>query len=50
MIDTQRLLQKAQSYGLDISHCVQQLALYAEILVDYNQKVNLTAITDPEGI
>ena len=23
---------------------------YAEILVEYNQKVNLTAITDPEGI
>ena len=23
---------------------------FAEILVDYNQKVNLTAITDPEGI
>lgn len=23
---------------------------YAEILVDYNQKVNLTAITSPEGI
>ncbi len=23
---------------------------FAQILVDYNQKVNLTAITDPEGI
>lgn len=50
MIDKQRLMQKAQAYGLDISHCIDGLATYAEILVDYNNKVNLTAITDPEGI
>ena len=29
---------------------LDQLDAFAEILVDYNQKVNLTAITDPEGI
>ena len=28
----------------------EQLDKYAEILVEYNEKVNLTAITDPEGI
>ncbi len=50
MIDKQRLIQKAQAYGLDIAHCIDGLAAYAEILVDYNNKVNLTAITDPEGI
>ncbi len=50
MIDKQRLLEKAAKYQLDIAHCLDGLARYAEILVDYNQKVNLTAITDPEGI
>ena len=29
---------------------LDQLDAFAQILVDYNQKVNLTAITDPEGI
>ncbi len=29
---------------------LDQLDAFARILVDYNQKVNLTAITDPEGI
>lgn len=50
MIDKQRLIDKAAACGLDIAHAADGLAKYAEILVDYNQKVNLTAITDPEGI
>ena len=50
MIDKARLTQKAAAYGLDISHCIDALDKYAAILVDYNQKVNLTAITDAEGI
>ncbi len=50
MIDKQRLIDKAAACGLDISHAADGLAKYAEILVDYNRKVNLTAITDPEGI
>ncbi len=50
MIEKQRLLEKAARYQLDISHCIDGLAVYAEILVDYNKKVNLTAITDAEGI
>lgn len=50
MIDKQRLIDKAAACGLDIAPAADGLAKYAEILVDYNQKVNLTAITDPEGI
>ncbi|MEG2770203.1 MAG: 16S rRNA (guanine(527)-N(7))-methyltransferase RsmG [Oscillospiraceae bacterium] len=50
MIDKNRMLEVAQMYDLDISHCIDSLCLYAKILVEYNQKVNLTAITDPEGI
>lgn len=29
---------------------LEQLDLYAETLVEWNEKINLTAITDPEGI
>ena len=50
MINKTRLLNMAKDYNMDISHCIDKLDLYAEILVEYNQKVNLTAITDDEGI
>ena len=50
MIDKDRLQQKAAGYGLQIDHCVAALDRYAQLLVDYNQKVNLTALTRPEEI
>lgn len=50
MIDTQRLIRKAAEYGIDAAAVAQPLDRYAEMLVEYNQHVNLTAITDPEGI
>ncbi len=50
MIDVERLAAKAAKYDIDISHCAGALEKYARILVEYNEKVNLTAITDPEGI
>ena len=38
-------------FGLDMSDALlDQLDVYAEFLVEYNQKVNLTGITDPAGI
>ena len=49
-IDTQRLCEKAAAYGMDISAAAPRLAAYAQMLVEYNKKVNLTAITDAEGI
>ncbi len=52
MIDTQRLQTLAQQYALPAltGQMLAQLDQYAQLLVEWNQKINLTAITDPEGI
>ena len=51
MIDKSRLEAKAAALGIQLSGTqLDQLDQYAQILVEYNQKVNLTAITTPEGI
>lgn len=51
MIDQERLGEKAADLGIILTgQMLDQLDEYAECLVEYNQKVNLTAITDPEGI
>ena len=51
MIDCKRLMDKCAAEGVPLTmEQAEQLDRYAELLVDYNQKVNLTAITDPEGI
>lgn len=51
MIDKSRLESVCAIYGIGLSGTqLDQLAKYAECLVEYNKKVNLTAITDPEGI
>lgn len=51
MIDKERLALKCSTWNIRLT--ASQLDLldrYAELLVDYNKKVNLTAITTPEGI
>ena len=51
MIDKQRLEEKCSTWNITLTGTqLDQLDAFAQILVDYNQKVNLTAITDPEGI
>ena len=51
MIDKNRLEQKCSTGNISLTGTqLDQLDAFAEILVEYNQKVNLTAITDPEGI
>ena len=51
MIDKNRLEQKCSTWNIALTGTqLDQLDAFAQILVDYNQKVNLTAITDPEGI
>ena len=38
-------------YGLELSEeQYEKLDIYAEFLVEYNEKVNLTAITEPDEI
>ena len=51
MIDKNRLEAKCAALGITLTGpMLDALDQYAEILVEYNQKVNLTAITDSEGI
>ena len=51
MINKTRLAEKCSTWNIALSPAqLDQLDRYAEILVDYNQKANLTAITSPEGI
>ena len=51
MIDKNRLEAKCAALGIALTGpMLDALDQYAEILVEYNEKVNLTAITDPEGI
>ena len=51
MIDRDRLAAKCAARGIALTPaCLEQLDVYAEMLVEYNRHVNLTAITDPEGI
>lgn len=50
MINTARLIEKAAAYGIEAAPIAPALDQYAALLVDYNQKVNLTAITEPEAI
>ena len=51
MIDKNRLEAKCAALGIALTGpMLDALDQYAEILVEYNQKVNLTAITDPEGL
>ena len=51
MIDKNRLAEKCSTWNIALTGPqLDQLDRYAELLVSYNQKVNLTAITDPEGI
>ena len=51
MIDKNRLEAKCAALCIALTGpMLDALDQYAEILVEYNQKVNLTAITDPEGI
>lgn len=51
MIDKARFNAKCKTYGIELTeNQLDLLDKYAEILVEYNEKVNLTAITDAEGI
>lgn len=51
MIDSGYLKEVMEAQGLNWSESLsQKLDLYAQTLVEWNKKMNLTAITDPTGI
>ena len=51
MIDTATFQNTAREYGFELSNeMISRFDRYAEVLVDWNNKINLTAITDPVGI
>lgn len=51
MIDTSRLIRYADEIGVALPpETAEKYDIYATLLVEWNQKMNLTAITDPEGM
>ena len=51
MIDQQLLLDGCAAFGITLPQgAAEKLDRYAQLLVDWNQKMNLTAITEPREI
>lgn len=51
MIDCEQLISYAADYGVDVSReTAERLDRFASLLLEWNQKLNLTAITDPQGV
>lgn len=51
MFDRDLFARVASRYGVEVSgETMEKLDIYARLLVEWNQKMNLTAITDPAGI
>lgn len=50
-ISKELLKTEASKFGVDLDEtALDRFDLYAKLLVEWNEKINLTAITDPEGI
>ncbi|MDL2325208.1 16S rRNA (guanine(527)-N(7))-methyltransferase RsmG [Ruminococcaceae bacterium OttesenSCG-928-A16] len=51
MLEITRLEQNAAEYGIQLdSATLAKLDLYTQTLVEWNQKINLTAITEPQDM
>lgn len=51
MIDKQLLLESCEAFGITLPEgAADKFDTYAQLLVEWNQKMNLTAITEPEEI
>ena len=51
MIDRELLTRLAAGFSVEVSpELAERLDIYARLLVEWNEKMNLTAITDPVGI
>lgn len=50
-ISMELLKNKAADFGVNLDEkALERFDLYAKLLVEWNEKINLTAITDPDGI
>ena len=50
-MDEKAFVQEAQKYGISLTEeMCAQFRKYTELLLDWNERMNLTAITDPEEI
>lgn len=50
-IITEKLKEYSEEYGMDISdYMYRQFELYAKMLINWNERINLTAIVNPEEI
>ncbi len=50
-ISKEMLKNEALKYGVSLDEkALERFDIYAKLLVEWNEKINLTAITDPEGI
>lgn len=50
-ISMELLKNKAAEFGVNLDEkALERFDLYAKLLVEWNEKINLTAITDPDGI
>ncbi len=50
MLNKDRFLQNAKKYNIEAENIFTQIDKYAKLLIEYNNKVNLTAITQAEDI
>ncbi len=51
MIDRERMKNKAAQYGIMVTdRQLEQLDMYAALLVEWNERMNLTSILEPEEI
>ena len=51
MYDKDLFARVAEPFGVEVTpELTERLGIYARLLVEWNQKMNLTAITDPQGI
>lgn len=51
MYDKDLFARVAEPFGVEVTpELTEKLGIYARLLVEWNEKMNLTAITDPQGI